>query len=351
MLGKINDTVINLQAENSKLYNESHINRANLAELNSLKIENQSLKNLIANLKHENEKLIKEHGIFIENLESKYIKEINAFKNEIQLQNDKYEFYNKFSVYVKNLENSNEELATTIQNLKETHKNELKAEYERNKIQCDEIKRKTLTFLSSVKKQANIVAYENLNNNTKLNLLQLKQFKIELESQSQMVENLLEKVHSQENQIKNLKLDLVTEKKIEGLIMNHNKKLTNMINNLVLELNTFRDISCQGQQYNNPKNSSKNRNMKSSSTSYDSNTIAYNSTGKSFYKYKCKYNYHEGEFVKNPSLFTLFRSSDSQQKSIHNSEKKNKKNKTILDAFDKQLQQENKISFLGSSLV
>jgi hypothetical protein len=349
MLGKINDTVINLQAENAKLYNESHINRANLAELNSLKIENQSLKNMIVNLKHQNEKLIKEHNIFIENLESKYNKEINAFKNEIQVQNDKYEFYNKFSVYVKNLENSNDELASTIQNLKETHKNELKAENERNKIQCDEIKRKTLTFLSSVKKQANHVAYENLSNNTKLNLLQLKQFKIELESQSQMVENLLEKVHTQENQIKNLKLDLVTEKKIEGLIMNHNKKLTKMINNLVLELNTFRNISCQGQQNNNPNNSLKNLNFKSSSISYDSNNIAYSLTGKSFYKYN--YNYQEGKLVENPSLFTLFRSNDSQQKSIHNSEKKNKKNKTILDAFDKQLQLGNKISFLGSSLV
>jgi hypothetical protein len=344
MLGKINDTVINLQAENAKLINETLLNNLNIAELNSLRNENQNLKNLVTNLKHENEKLIKEHGLFVESIEAKYIKEINRLKSDIQLQNDKCEFYNKLSVYVKNLEISNEELTHTIQNLKETHKNDLKTEYERNKIQCDEVKRKTLTFLSGVKKQANHIAYDNLSNNTKLNLLQLKQFKCELESQSVMVEHLLEKVDLQENQIKSLKLDLMTEKKIGKVLTNHNKKLTDMINNLLGELNILRENTFNHSNF-------ENKHVRSSSSIYDSRTIPQSSTGKSFFK---SYNGDDksGNFGKNTSLYTLFKNSENKPVFIKNSEHKTKmKIKTILDAYDKQLQVESKISYIGSTLV
>ena len=341
MQGKVTDLLVHLQAENAKLFNEVEYYRSLTSDFNSLKNEVASLKNLVSNLKDDKDKLNKEHAINIESIESKYQKEIIRLKNEIQLQSDKYDFYNKLSTYVKNLEINNEELSVTLKHLKEEHKNELKLEQDRNLMENDHVKRKTLNFLANVKKEASIQAYDNLNNHSKLTLLQMKQFKNELEVQSNMIEDLLDKVNNQESIIKTLKSDLVTQKELRLALTKHNKKLSDMVKNLIKDSKCYNKEHGRNLSYDKTFN---NLDFKSNQINTNSKDMALcsNNTAKSFYK---SVNL-EDKSTRNPSLNTFYFNK------LNPSSGKVVKVKTILDTYSHKLYNEsNKMSFIKTTLI
>ena len=337
---KLSDLILKLQVENAKLTQENIQTRVNINDLSSLKTENLSLKEQIANLKEEKVISLKENAKNLERVELKYIKEVSRLKSE--LQTDKIENYNRLEAYVKYLESNNEELTVNVNDLKEGHKNNLKLEQERNKLQCDEVKRKTLTFLATVKKNASTFAYDNLNNSTKLTLLQMKQFKHEMEFQSNMIEELLSKVTSQEKLIKSLKLDLETQRELESALTTHNKKLSEMIKEMVKKMNSRKsnaeDVIMPSSDFTIwPNNRSE---MKQ----------PFSVTAKSFYKSNI-----DDRSTRNPSMNTLTKKIIKPKISIYkiktaSNKFRNTKIKTILDSYEKQINSETRISFIGSTI-
>jgi hypothetical protein len=182
--------------------------------------------------KNMREQLISKEMYFQDKLneqERTFHAEINRLNHELGVVNHKYTFINKLSTYVKSLEELNEDLVAKVTNLEEKHKSDLQREVERNKLDLDQLKKKTLDILTSAKKHAHASAMENLHQSSKLTMLQNLQLRNELANQSEILEGMINQMSKKEMIIKTLQIDLETHKEVENVLTGHNKKMVEMI--------------------------------------------------------------------------------------------------------------------------
>jgi hypothetical protein len=225
----LNDTVLELEAKISQLNAELLLNFKSVTEINylqgiitKLELDNKNMREQSVNKEKEMKEKMNE-------IETKLCGEITRLNHELGVVNHKYTFINRLSSYVKSLEELNEDLVMKVLKMDEMHKKELQREYERNKIELDHLKKKSLDILTSAKRHAQISAHENLTSSTKLTVLQNIQLKNELANQSDILEQILNEMSKKEIIIKNLQIDLETHKEVENVLSSHNKKMVEII--------------------------------------------------------------------------------------------------------------------------
>ncbi len=228
----LTDLLISLQVKNSDLKrdltNTTHTNHefTNLrTQIDSLTEENRHLREDLS-LKD-----VKYNNIIID-IRTKYEAEISRLNFELDIVNNKFTFINRLESYVKSLEDLTEELKGKISKLEEDHKANLQVEFERNKLEVDELKQKTLNILKNAKRQANLNAHENMNISSKLTLLTNNHLKGELAAQSIVIEDMIQEDRKKIRKIMELEIDIDTQKEVGYSLSQHNKKLVEIIKDL-----------------------------------------------------------------------------------------------------------------------
>jgi len=226
---KLKDTILELEAKLHKLNEDLLLNYKSIQEVEYL---NSQITKLEDDNKHMREQLISKEMYFQDKLndqERKFHTEINRLNHELGIVNHKYNFITKLSTYVKSLEELNQDLVAKIRNLEEKYTQDLTREENKNKLELDLLKKKTLDILTSAKKHAHESAVESLHAGSKLTMLQNLQLRNELANQSEILEGMIEQMSKKEILIKTLQIDLETNKEVQHVLTANNKKMVEMI--------------------------------------------------------------------------------------------------------------------------
>jgi len=248
----LTDLLISLQIKNSDL-------KRDLTNTTHTNFEFTGLREKIESLTEENRHLredlslkdVKYNNIIID-IRTKYEVEISRLNFELDIVNHKFAFINRLESYIKSLEDLAEELKGKISKLEEDHKANLQIEFERNKLEVDELKQQTLNILKNAKRQANLNAHENMNISSKLTLLTNNHLKSELAAQSVVIEDMIQEDRKKLRKIMELEIDIDTQKEVGYSLSQHNKKLVEIIKDLS-NTNKTLTASIENNRVNNEK--------------------------------------------------------------------------------------------------
>jgi len=215
----------------------------------------KSLLEQIEILEKENKKQIEEIAE-LKRLHSHQLRDINLkFDKEINSNRAFYDnMVNKIESF-QAIERLCDKQQTRIYQLEDelkNHETESENKLIQNKLQNDmkftEMKRKMMDHIKETQRNVVELNLKHMDVSTKLTLLQNHQLLIELEYQSQQIEDLLKKKESYEKKIFELKNDLEVRREVESLLAEKNKKYVDIIK-------TFSEIAL------NPNKESKESNF------------------------------------------------------------------------------------------
>jgi hypothetical protein len=234
---EISDLKAEVEAKKNYIINlESEIHNLKGACVNGFKIQNdlkiykskcEKLEKEIDDLK---EAAIKQQAKFDEEkrtIENNHLNEINQLKLSIEASSQKIELANQIlnenEKLKKDLENLQKEKATIIFNNNEV----MRQKEVKNQIKFSNLKKKMMDNINQTQSKVTELNIQYMDVSTKLTLLQNHQLLIQLEYQSQQIEELTNKKETLEKKIFELNKDIEIHKEVELSLAEKNKKLKN----------------------------------------------------------------------------------------------------------------------------
>ena len=232
---EISDLKAEVEAKKNYIINlESEIHNLKGACVNGFKIQNdlkiykskcEKLEKEIDDLK---EAAIKQQAKFDEEkrtIENNHLNEINQLKLSIEASSQKIELANQIlnenEKLKKDLENLQKEKATIIFNNNEV----MRQKEVKNQIKFSNLKKKMKDNINQTQSKVTELNIQYMDVSTKLTLLQNHQLLIQLEYQSQQIEELTNKKQTLEKKIFELNKDIEIHKEVELSLAEKNKKL------------------------------------------------------------------------------------------------------------------------------
>jgi hypothetical protein len=228
----LKDVILNLEKENADLkssYIQSFKNEKTIRQMQEMldhqEKESQALRD---ELRAKSRDWDEERDALVR----KYEGDINRLKSLM-------DSYQKKIDSVNNIQNVCEKQEETIKNL-ELEKDKIRIEADeriknkeiRNQIKFSDLKKKMMENIQETQKNVTQLNIEYMDVSTKLTLLQNHQLLIELEYQSQQIEELLKKKENLEKKVFELNRDIEVHKEVELALAEKNKKLTEHMRNM-----------------------------------------------------------------------------------------------------------------------
>ena len=224
--------ITNLEEEIKKLkkdyvhaYELDNIIKGNRQKIEQQDKEIENLNNKINDIKKKNEEEKKQ-------IEANYQDEIHQLKVVIDTSAQKVEMANQLS-------NENQELIKEVDNLKTEQKNiidkhiaENKQRDIKNQIKFSNLKNKMKEKIDQIQAKETELNVQYMDVSTKLTLLQNHQLLIQLEYQSQQLDEVTAKKEALEKKVFELTKDIEIHKEVELSLAEKNKKLKNENNKL-----------------------------------------------------------------------------------------------------------------------
>ena len=224
--------ITNLEEEIKKLkkdyvhaYELENIIKGNRQKIEQQDKEIENLNNKINDIKKKNEEEKKQ-------IEANYQDEIHQLKVVIDTSAQKVEMANQLS-------NENQELIKEVDNLKTEQKNiinkhiaENKQRDIKNQIKFSNLKNKMKEKIDQIQAKETELNVQYMDVSTKLTLLQNHQLLIQLEYQSQQLDEVTAKKEALEKKVFELTKDIEIHKEVELSLAEKNKKLKNENNKL-----------------------------------------------------------------------------------------------------------------------
>mmetsp|Transcript_21824 Transcript_21824/g.22741 ORF Transcript_21824/g.22741 Transcript_21824/m.22741 type:complete len:508 (+) Transcript_21824:3-1526(+) len=232
-LDSLQNIVIKLEKEN----NDLKMTTRRLAD------SDKKYKDLLSNLEHfEKEKAQlkedlyqqdKSHKDLLVQKDLEHTSEINRLKFEIDMYNEKIKSVHSIEKTKDSLQKDlvNNKMELII--LREKFKSQIKDLERTHDQEFDDLNNDMLTRINNTKKNIKQINLEHLDVSTKLTLLQNHQLLIELEYQSQQIQDLIQKKEALERRVFELEKDVEIHKEVENVLAEKNKKLSNTLKSVV----------------------------------------------------------------------------------------------------------------------
>lgn len=192
----------------------------------------------------ETAKLMKAHDLEILNL-----------KNLLETNSKKIESVNAINQLNENLKEQIKKLEEEKEKMRNDYEEKTKSKEIKNEIKFSDLKKKMMDNIQETQKNVTQLNIEYMDVSTKLTLLQNHQLLIELEFQSQQIQELLKKKDMLEKKVFELSRDIEIHKEVEVSLAEKNRKL-----NQIIKKNNIKQNSDDENNYNNNVNSNVNLN-------------------------------------------------------------------------------------------
>lgn len=165
--------------------------------------------------------------------ELEHSSEISRLKFEIDMYNEKIKSYHSLERLKDSLLKDSVLLKKEIILLQENYKEEMRMKERQHDMEFDDLNNDMLARINNTKKNIKQINLEHLDVSTKLTLLQNHQLLIELEYQSQQIQDLIQKKEALERRVFELEKDVEIHKEVENVLADKNKKLSNTLKSIV----------------------------------------------------------------------------------------------------------------------
>ena len=232
-LDQLQTIVMNLQKENEKLkISNKHLSDADkrlkeyqnqIEQLEKEKIQlNEDLYQVEKTKKDIICKMELEHSSELRNKQAEINNLTEKNKHLHNLDKTKHVFEKDVTLLKYNLIQQKQKYEEEMQSLKREHDHEF-----------DSLNNDMLARINNTKQNIKQINMEHLDVSTKLTLLQNHQLLIELEYQSQQIQDLIQKKEALERRVFELEKDVEIHKEVENVLAEKNKKLSNTLKNIV----------------------------------------------------------------------------------------------------------------------
>ena len=176
-----------------------------------------------------NEDIINNHKKFEEEkrqIENNFNNQINQLKLTIDAYSQKVEMANQLIIDKENLMKEIEELKKEKDDIIFNHKETMREKEIKNEIKFSNLKKKMMDNINQTQSKVTELNIQYMDVSTKLTLLQNHQLLIQLEYQSQQIDELTSKKESLEKKVFELNRDIDIHKEVELSLAEKNKKLS-----------------------------------------------------------------------------------------------------------------------------
>ena len=249
-INKLEEEIGNLRKDYIKAYELE-----NTIKKNHNKIEKQEKE--IENLHNQKEKQKKKSEEEKRQIEQNFQDEIQQLKVVIESSKQKVEMANQLTAENQELLKQVDTLKTNNENIIKKHITENKTKDVKNEIKFTNLKKKMKEKIDQIQAKETELNVQYMDVSTKLTLLQNHQLLIQLEYQSQQLDEINAKKEELEKRLFELTKDIEIHKEVELSLAEKNKKLKNENNKLkgITEDNTNNNISNDSKNPNNKRKS------------------------------------------------------------------------------------------------
>ena len=249
-INKLEEEIGNLRKDYIKAYELE-----NTIKKNHNKIEKQEKE--IENLHNQIEKQKKKSEEEKRQIEQNFQDEIQQLKVVIESSKQKVEMANQLTAENQELLKQVDTLKTNNENIIKKHITENKTKDVKNEIKFTNLKKKMKEKIDQIQAKETELNVQYMDVSTKLTLLQNHQLLIQLEYQSQQLDEINAKKEELEKRLFELTKDIEIHKEVELSLAEKNKKLKNENNKLkgITEDNTNNNISNDSKNPNNKRKS------------------------------------------------------------------------------------------------
>jgi len=181
--------------------------------------------------------------------------DILNLKNLLDTNSKKIEAVNQISQLNEVFKEKINKLEEEKEKIRNDYEEKFKSKEIKNEIKFSDLKKKMMDNIQETQKNVTQLNIEYMDVSTKLTLLQNHQLLIELEFQSQQIQELLKKKDMLEKKVFELSRDIEIHKEVEVSLAEKNRKLNNMI-----KKNNFKQTSDDENNFNNNLNTNQNLN-------------------------------------------------------------------------------------------
>lgn len=159
--------------------------------------------------------------------------EVSRLKHEIDVLQEKVKNHSNLDKVKSVFENDVTLLKKELVMIREIFNKQMEDKERTHDMEYDQLNNEMLARINNTKQNIKQINLEHLDVNTKLTLLQNHQLLIELEYQSQQIQDLIQKKEALERRIFELEKDLEIHKEVENILAVKNKKVSNTLKNVV----------------------------------------------------------------------------------------------------------------------
>jgi hypothetical protein len=237
-------TEINKNLKDSIIKVKQEKNQLRQAFVSSLKTEKtiKNMQEIVENLEKECEALReqrrqrdKEFEQEKEGIIRKYELDISGLKSQLEINEKRIEGVNNLQHLCEKQEEQIKQLEWEKEKLRVDADDQIKRKEIRNQVRFQDLKSKMMSSIEETQKNVQQLNLDYMDVSTKLILLQNHQLLIELEYQSQQIEELIKKKENLEKKVFELTQDIEVHKEVELALASKNKKYSEMIKNQTRE--------------------------------------------------------------------------------------------------------------------
>ena len=263
--------ILQLESEIEKL-RKDYVNAyelENTIKKNHIKIDKQEKE--IENLHNQMEEQKRKNDDEKKQLEQNFQDEIQQLKVVIESSRQKVEMANQLTTENQELQKEVDNLKADNKNIIEKHIAENKQKDVKNEIKFSNLKKKMKEKIDQIQAKETELNVQYMDVSTKLTLLQNHQLLIQLEYQSQQLDEITAKKEELEKRVCELTKDIEIHKEVELSLAEKNKKLKNENNKLKINAEENNNLNINNSNLNSsisPKNKGKknsvikNKNLK-----------------------------------------------------------------------------------------
>ena len=249
-INKLEEEIGNLRKDYIKAYELENTIKKNHNKIEKQEKEIENLHNQIEIQKKKNEEEKRQ-------IEQNFQDEIQQLKVVIESSKQKVEMANQLTAENQELLKQVDTLKTNNENIIKKHITENKTKDVKNEIKFTNLKKKMKEKIDQIQAKETELNVQYMDVSTKLTLLQNHQLLIQLEYQSQQLDEINAKKEELEKRLFELTKDIEIHKEVELSLAEKNKKLKNENNKLkgITEDNTNNNISNDSKNPNNKRKS------------------------------------------------------------------------------------------------
>lgn len=249
-INKLEEEIGNLRKDYIKAYELENTIKKNHNKIEKQEKEIENLHNQIEIQKKKSEEEKRQ-------IEQNFQDEIQQLKVVIESSKQKVEMANQLTAENQELLKQVDTLKTNNENIIKKHITENKTKDVKNEIKFTNLKKKMKEKIDQIQAKETELNVQYMDVSTKLTLLQNHQLLIQLEYQSQQLDEINAKKEELEKRLFELTKDIEIHKEVELSLAEKNKKLKNENNKLkgITEDNTNNNISNDSKNANNKRKS------------------------------------------------------------------------------------------------